>query len=256
MKAILVFSLLVFGFVTNSLQSQIFYAKISGAYGLGTNTSLLSTSTGSGNTEGHYGSYGEGIMPTLGLGYLFNSNVGVELNGSYLIGKKFEHTHTTAGLTETHKEWGEGILLSPSLLIQTHFTSVIPYARFGAMLGFVKVKEETTESGTGARTGTYKVEHSGKIAAGFNGAFGLRFRAGNRLYIFTEIFANSITYAPEKRENTETYSGGTLDPTVTYKEEYASSTANTSLTPRFPFSSFGLNVGLSLTLGSVKKTKK
>lgn len=252
MKAILVFSLLVFGFVTHSLQSQIFYAKIGGGYGIGTNTSLISTTTGSGTTEGHYGSFGEGIMPSIGLGYLFNSNVGVEVNGSYLIGKKFEHSHTTGSITETHKEWGEGILISPALVIQTHFTHVIPYARFGATLGFVKVKEETTESG---KTGTDKIQHTGKIAAGFNGAFGLRFRAGNRLYIFTEVFTNSVTYAPGQRENTETYSGESVDPTITYEESFNSSAANTALTPRYPFSSFGLNVGVSFILGSIKKSK-
>jgi outer membrane protein W len=241
--------------LTHQSNSQIFYVKAGVGYGFGTATQLLSSTVDSGNTEGHYGSYGEGILPALGFGYMFNSNVAVELDGTYLIGKKFEHTHSEGTVTETHNQWGEGILLSPALVIQAPLKSVTPYARFGGVLGFVKVKEEETESGTGARTGTDIHEETGKIASGFNGAFGMKFKAGKSLNIFAEVFAQSMTYAPEKRENTETFSGGTLDPTITYEEEFSNNTANTRLTPRHPFSNFGLNVGVIFTFGKAKVKK-
>lgn len=61
-----------------------------------------------------------------------------------------------------------------------------------------------------------------------------------------------MNYAPSQKENTETYSElGALDPTVTYNETGTLSTTSEP-TPRYSFSSFGLNVGLNLTLGKVK----
>ena len=241
--------------LSNSANAQLFYVKIGGGYGFGTNTSLLSVTSDTNTISGHYGSYGEGILPNLGLGYLFNSNVAVELDGTYLIGKKHEHSHTSGGITETHKQWGEGIILSPCLVIQAPLKGMTPYARFGGTIGFVKVKEEETETGTGARTGTDIHEETGSIASGFNGAFGMKFKAGKMLHIYAEVFTQSLTYAPEKRENTETFSGGTVDPTITYEEEFTASTSNTALTPRHPFSNFGINVGVVLTFGKAK-TKK
>jgi outer membrane protein W len=241
-------------FASNS-QAQNFFVKLGGGYALSLASQNISTTSEGTNIEGHYGSYGEGILPALTLGYTFNKNIGIEVAGTYLIGKKFEHTHTTAGLTETHKEWGEGILISPSVFVQAPMKNVTPYARFGGVVGMVKVKEETTESGTGARTGTDKVQHSGKMGLGMNGALGIKFKAGKMLDIFAELFGTAMNYGPEKRENTETYSGGTLDPTITYEESYSTTSTNTSLTPRFPFSNFGLNVGVILTFGKQPKTK-
>jgi outer membrane protein W len=241
--------------LSNSANAQLFYVKIGGGYGFGTNTGLLSSHVDTNTVTGHYGSYGEGILPALGFGYMFNSNVAVELDGTYLIGSKHEHTNTVGSITETHTQWGEGFILSPSLVIQAPLKGVTPYARFGGTLGFVKVKEEETQSGTGAETGTDIHEETGNIASGFNGAFGMKFKAGKSLGIFVEVFTQSMTYAPEKRENTETFSGETLDPTITYEEEFSQNTSNTALTPRHPFSNFGLNLGIIFTFGKAKVKK-
>jgi len=202
--------------------------------------------------EGQYGSYGEGIYPSFGFGYLFNNNIGIEVNGSYLIGKKFNHEHTENGLTETHDKWGEGILISPSIIIQAPMKNITPYARFGGVVGLVKVKEKETESGTGARTGSNKNEHSGNFGLGMNGALGIMFNAGKRIKIFAELHGQGINYGPEKRENTEAFSGETPDPTIIYEDEFAVNAANTVLRPRFPFSSFGLNVGITVNFGKTK----
>ena len=244
-----------FVFTSGNSHAQNFFVKLGGGYALGSTTSLLMASFDTNNVEGHYGSYGEGILPALSLGYTFNKNIGIEVGGTYLIGKKFEHTHTMGSVTETHKMWGEGILISPSVFVQAPMKNITPYARFGGVIGMVKVKEEETESGTGARTGTNKFESSGKMGLGMNGALGLKFKAGKMLDIYAELYGQSMNYGPEKRENKETYSGSTLAPTVNYEESYNPNTANTSLTPRLPFSNFGLNVGVVLTFGKQPKTK-
>jgi len=210
----------------------------------------------SSNVEGQYGSFGEGIQPALGFGYLFNNNVGIELNGSYLIGRKFSHEHTEGTITEAHDKWGEGILISPSMIIQVPMKSVTPYARFGGTLGIVKVKEKETESGTGAHTGENLTEHSGRFATGLNGALGVKFKAGKKIDIYGELFASGMNYGPEKRENTQAFDGETIASTVTYEEDFPTNSANTELRPYFPFSNFGLNIGVTLNFGKTVKTTK
>lgn len=257
MKKLIALLAVVFlaGFSSQDSNAQNFIVKIGGGYALSSTTSLLTATLDSNNVEGHYGSYGEGILPSISLGYMFNRNIGLEVAGTYLIGKKFEHSHTTGGITETHKQWGEGIMISPSIIVQAPMKKITPYARFGGVIGMVKVKEEETQTGTGAPTGTDKHEESGKMGLGMNGALGLKFKAGKMLDIFAELYGQSMNYGPEKRTNTETYTGGTVDPTITFAEEYSQTAANTSLTPRHPFSNFGLNVGVVLTFGKVAKTK-
>lgn len=257
MKKLIALLAVVFiaGFSSQDSNAQNFIVKIGGGYALSSTTSLISTDADTNTVTGTYGSYGEGILPSLTLGYMFNKNIGLEVAGTYLLGKKFEHEHTTAGITETHKQWGEGIIISPSITVQAPMKSMTPYARFGGVIGLVKVKSEETQSGTGALTGTNKTEESGKMGLGMNGALGLKFKAGKMLDIYAELYGQSMNYGPEKRENTETFTGGTLATTVNYEEEYSTSTANTSLTPRRPFSNFGLNVGVVLTFGKVAKTK-
>src|SRR4030095_6851864 len=238
-------------------QAQGFYVKISGGFGTGASTDLLTpnVSQDSSMILGQYGSYGEGFVPALGFGYFFNNYVGLEITGTYLIGKKFEHVHTEDDVTETHKKWGDGLLISPSLMVKAPMKSITPYVRFGGVLGLVKVKEEETESGTGAKTGSNKTEHNGSTALGFNGALGIMFKAGKTINIFAEIFGMGMAYGPEKRENTETFAGETPDETITYEEEFPINSALTELRPHFPFSNFGLSVGITLNFGKTKKTK-
>ncbi|HEY3251942.1 MAG TPA: hypothetical protein VGK25_12595 [Ignavibacteria bacterium] len=254
MKKIII---LLYIFVCSTyIYPQGFYAKLGAGYALGTNTALINIEFDTNTVHGDYGSFGEGFTPKLSLGYMFCNTIGFEVGGTYLIGKKFEHEHVSGGLTETHKMWGEGILISPSIVITAPMKSVTPYVRFGGVLGLVKLKEEETESGTGARTGTNKIEHTGNIGLGISGALGVMFKAGKMLNIFAEIHGQGMNYAPGQRENTETFSGETPDPVITYEEEFPTNTSNTSLTPRIPFSNYGINVGVNLNFGKSGKTKK
>jgi len=242
--------------ISTALFSQTFYVKVGAGYAVGTSTGLLMPSTSATTTEGHYGSFGEGILPSLTAGYMFNNNIGIEVSGAYLIGKKFEHEHAEEFVTETHKMWGEGIYVNPSIVLQAPMKSHTYYIRFGGSLGMLKMKEEETETGDSARTGINKMESTGNIGFGINGAFGVQFKAGKMMNIFVEIFGTGMNYGPKQKENTETFSGGTLDPKLNYEESFPTSTANTELTPRLPFSNYGLALGITLNFGKPVKTKK
>jgi hypothetical protein len=245
---ILVFAILV-SLISSTVYSQNAYIKLGGGYGLSLASQIVSlTTTTSGTTTTYdtkYGSYGEGINFGLGFGYNINSNLALELAGSYILGKKFETNYTAA----TEKDYANTICIMPSVVVKAPLKDVTPYTRFGMILGIPTKFEELTATGF---TGTRKYKETGGLAMGIQGAVGMNFKASKNVGIFAEIFGIGMNYAPSQKENTETYTElGLLDPTVTYNESGTYSTTSQP-TPRYSFSSFGLNVGINLILGHVK----
>lgn len=236
--------LLVLGFISSSYSQ--FYVKVGVGYGLGIATSDSYVE----GSDVKYISYGEGIYPRLGFGYVLNKNMAVELNGSYLIGKKFEDTDTlSGGATITQNFWGQGIFISPALVVMAPVKNLTAYARFGGVIGIPTVKVEVTSTLVG---GTYKAEETGNLASGVTGAFGVMFKAGNKINIFAELYGTAMNYRPEKLENTETFSGSTIDPMITYVESLPVGT-NQAIAPSRPFSNYGLNIGINYVFGKTPK---
>ena len=245
---IVIFSLLLELCFISSANAQ-FYVKLGGGYGL----SLANGLSYKDGSDVKYASLGEGIYPSLGFGYMFNKNMAIELNGSYLIGRKFEATDTQGGLILVEKAWGEGKFISPALVVMAPMKNMTPYARFGGVIGIPKVKDEITISGSWeAPTGTLKLEESGKMALGVTGALGLMYKAGSKINIFAELYGTGMNYRPDTRKNTETFSGFNLEPTITYVETTPPGT-NQEIAPSRPFSSWGLNVGFSYMFGKAPK---
>ena len=245
---------IVFVFTGTSLFSQNAYIKLGGGYGLSLASQEvynITTSSGEGTSESHkYGSFGEGINFQGGFGYNINPNFALELAGSYTMGKKFdEYTYKAGSVNYAEKYYANTISIMPSVVVKAPMKDITPYTRFGMIVGIPTKKEEITATGTGAPTGTKVLKESGGVALGIQGAVGVNFKAGKNLGIFAEVFGIGMNYAPSQRENTETFTGQTVDPTVTYSESFTSGTANTEATPRYSFSSFGLNVGITYTFG-------
>ncbi len=182
-------------------------------------------------------SFGLGIQPTLGLGYMLTKNIALELNGSYLIGTALEPTMTGG----TIKMQGSGIFFAPALRVSAPLKSVTPYTRMGLLIGMPQLKEEYTATGV---TGTDKYTTRGGVALGLDAALGMDIKAGKKLSIFVELFGQALNWMPNERENTETYSGGTLAPLVTYTDKNA---------PYYAFGNFGGKVGISYLFGIAPK---
>jgi hypothetical protein len=254
-KLLIITLLVLFSLIGSTAFSQSVYLKLGGGYGLSLASELIddktTTTTTSTSHEGLYGSFGEGINFGLGFGYNINSSIALELAGGYIMGKKFEYTHGTT-LVENYKEYANTIAIMPSVIVKAPLKNMTPYTRFGMILGIPTKFAEITQTGTGALTGTDKWKETGGMALGIQGAVGINFKAGKHLGIFTEIYGIGMNYAPGQAENTETYSGGTLSPTITYEETWSwagTGTLTTKTKPRYSFSSFGLNVGLTYTFG-------
>jgi hypothetical protein len=128
--------------------------------------------------------------------------------------------------------------------------NITPYLRLGMVIGIPTKFLEMTESGTGAKTGTFKSKEYGNLAIGFQGAGGVNFNASKKVGFFAEIFAVGMNYGPGTWENTENFTGVALQKTVTYSESGTYIPGGTSdPTQRYPFSSLGMNVGLTYTFG-------
>jgi hypothetical protein len=237
-------------FLGSTVYSQNVYVKLGGGYGLSLASQFMHDAGVSPARDLKYGSFGEGINFGLGFGYNVNSNLAFELAGSYILGKKFENTVTSSGISTTDKDYANTICIMPSVVVKAPMKDVTPYTRFGMIIGIPTKFNEETQTGTGALTGTDKFKETGGLAMGIQGALGINFKAGKNLGIFAEVFGIGMNYAPSTLENTETYTGGTLIPKLTYEESWTPALGDYKLAkPRYSFSSFGMNVGLTYTFG-------
>ena len=230
--------------------SQSVYVKLGSGYGLGLATDMITGTGNNSNWEMKYGTYGEGINFHTGFGYNITPNIAVELDGSYTIGRKFEGSYTGMTPSINYKSYANTISILPSVIIRTCMKVIKPYARIGMVISIPTRYDEETQTGTGALTGTYINKESGNLALGFQGAGGVNFKIAKQLEIFAEIFGIGMSYGPAKRENTQNYTGLPLEQTITYSESGTNVPGNyTYATPRYSFSSFGMNVGLTYTFG-------
>lgn len=239
-----IFVLFVISF--SNAYSQSLYVKLGGGYGLGLATQQIYNAGSSSVWDNKYGSFGEGINFQAGFGYNITPNLALELAGSFTLGKKFEHTSSSGGTS--YKEYANSIFIMPSAIIKAPLKDITPYARFGMVLGIPTKYYESAPVGSVTLGGPIKYKESGGLALGIQGACGVDFKATNKLGIFAEIFGIGVSYGPSTLENTENYAG--IQPTVTYSESgNFTAGSNTAPTPRYSFSSFGMNVGLTYTFG-------
>lgn len=245
MKRLALGVLVLFVISFSNAYSQSVYVKLGGGYGLGLATQHLYNTSSSSAWDNKYGSFGEGINFQAGFGYNITPNIALELAGSYTLGNKFEHTSSTG--STSYKEYANSIFIMPSAIIKAPMKDITPYARFGMVLGIPTKYYESAPVGSITLGGPIKYKEYGGLALGIQGACGVDFKAANKLGIFAEIFGIGMNYGPSTLENTENYAG--ILPTVTYSESGNFTNSNTAPTPRYSFSSFGMNVGLTYTFG-------
>lgn len=262
--------------ISATAHAQLF-VTVGAGYGMGANKQLMfieSTSNPSSSTDKVvFASFGGGIAPALGIGYMVNDNFGIEGNFSYLLGSKIGATsdeNPTSGWTinTVEEAYARSIRIGIGTRIGFGEDAIRPYMRGGLMLGvgnkFTYTFEETETMSSVTTETKYTEEYDGGTAIGYYGGIGMTYNMSDMMGIFFELTYVGQSWAPMHSAYTEyTVDGAdvlgnmTTDQKETnYVEEitYDSNPPSTSDPSEsykwsYPMSSFGLNVGIKITLG-------
>lgn len=249
--------ILVLSFPITTVNAQGLYLNVGLGYNLAAGKQLIGTNTTSSSIEGVYGSYGKGISPDLGVGFMFSEHVGAELGFSYLLGGKYETTDNDGSTTSTTEAKAKMLRIIPAIRVTTGET-VKPYARFGIVIGMmpkadVEETGSTTVSGFGSTSFTNTDKYTGGSSIGFLGAAGVDFKLSDMLAIYAELNSITQSWAPNKRESTMVSSAGGVSvsesSTTNFEDNVPDNSTGIGLKYFEPFSSFGIHAGVKLMFG-------
>lgn len=261
-----------------------FYINVGGGYNLGianqtllniANQTLLINYESTDNIqkiENVKTSLGKGLNFGLNLGYMFNGNIGIDLQCSYLLGdettseSKDNYTFLNINFYDYEKISikSQMFRVNPSIIIASGFDKLDPYAKFGVILGFGSITlnylYEEYENNQLQDKEVVKWKMDGGMAFGLSSALGLMYHISDLISVYGELDLVSMSYAPTKGVMTEyTVNGADKLPDlttdakeiefldeITYDYDNPPSTAEPSkeLKFYFPYSSIGLNIGV------------
>ena len=204
---------------------------------------------------------------------MFNKHIGAELGLSYLLGGTTEGKSNFG--SELHRSNNKYSMSSnmlrfiPSLVIAAGTDKVNPYAKFGVVIGAgsITINSEENYTNIDYTTGNettdireQKRKMNGGVAIGINGAVGALFELSDKISIYGELNAINMSYAPTKGEVIEsTFNGVDELPDMTtsqkeikyldkvtydYNSQPPDSEPSQLLKQKYPFGSFGINVGV------------
>ncbi|MGB4230138.1 MAG: outer membrane beta-barrel protein [Bacteroidales bacterium] len=261
-----------------------FYINVGGGYNLGianqtllniANQTLLINYESTDNIqkiENVKTSLGKGLNFGLNIGYMFNGNIGIDLQCSYLLGDETtgEYKYNYTYFNNNYYDFGKISLKSqmfrvnPSIIIASGFDKLDPYAKFGVILGFGSITlnylYEEYENNQLQDKEVVKWKMDGGMAFGISSALGLMYHISDLISVYGELDLVSMSYAPTNGVMTEyTVNGADKLPDlttdakeiefldeITYDYDNPPSTAEPSkeLKFYFPYSSIGLNIGV------------
>lgn len=213
-----------------------------------------------------YGTFGQGIPLTLDARYMFNENIGIQLDLTYLIGVNkmidYEKRDITTPIGTFNSETKgkvstQQFRLSPQLVIKAKGV----YARAGLALPlFGSTKYHYTNENTLPISGSnpanntdITLKYTGKFSVGFIGAVGYQFDLSDKIGLFGEVEYLGLSIKRKQMEYTEYTADGvdqlqfmTTDQKIT---KYDDKIDNTSTTPnqlgvKGLYSSLGIQIGV------------
>jgi len=245
-KLLVVALLLLVGF-TASTNAQ-FYVKVGAGYGIlplgaGPYDETPTDTTNDPTAKG----LGQGIYPNLGLGYMVNKYIGIELNGYYTLGTKIDPYGAAFDASGTRTAQLSGIFFAPGIVVNAPLKSVTPFARVGLLLGIPQVKHEWTDV-VASTNYAAKYTDKGGLGIGMEAGLGIGIKASKKLNVFIELFGNTINFRPTDQDITETNYPGSVVETRTY----ATGTGPFSA-PTYALGTFGAKVGVQILFGTMPK---
>ncbi len=241
-----------------SAQAQ-FYAKIGVGVNMPAANTIVARKVTTTDEEVVKGSYGKGISPVLGIGYMFNPHVGVELGASYLLGSKYESVTTTQSTTTTTDMKANGITVLPAVVLKTgdNDSKIRLYSRAGLMVNLGPKFTQNMKSVTGTSVSERTTEYKSNLSLGYTGALGVSFRLNKMIGIWVEAVGNSTSSWQKSGEITASSANGVDNlgsiPAATKSWNFTDKKSNSStdvLAYSEPMSSIGLAIGATFTFGN------
>ncbi|MGB1204579.1 MAG: outer membrane beta-barrel protein [Chitinophagales bacterium] len=215
----------------SSASAQGLYVKPSVGFGMAATSEIVGqeiTNFGEENqvTANNYNTFGGGLNGRLGIGYMFNKHVGLELGFMYVLGSTVTTDNISVGDSYDDSEAkAKRYSALPSLVVDAGLEKISPYARFGLTIPLGGGTDGLRESNDPAlvssvipllypEAASFKAVSlaNGQFGIGFNSAFGVNYNISDKMAIFGEIFYEALrikrgTY--EVSEATLTLTDGT-----------------------------------------------
>ena len=211
---------------------------------------------------------------TIGGGYLFTDNIGVDLGLFVGSSKEFSYndmnvTINGVGYNVTVTNQARSVLsVNPSMVLQTGTPELKVYTRVGVALPLLTTITQhqifTNLPGAGAvSTQDYTWEQKNKFGLGVTAAAGVRFETSERVHVFAELNAISLSVYAKEAQLTDVQvngQGGYLsqipveEQKVYYSKNFSAASTDYYRQPTFAsaFSSLYLQVGIQYLLGGSK----
>jgi|SRR5690606_25766965 len=224
-------------------------------------------------------SYGKGIIPTVGIGFMFTEFIGFELAGSYLIGGKTEANVSIPYGSEDLEvskisSKASSINLLPAIVLKAPVNGQIGiYSRTGLTIpiaGKITTTASTTYTAPGVSTVVNQTrEVKGNMTVGIAGGLGVSIKLNNRLSFWAEANGQMLNVWSKTAEVTQYEVDGSdllpsfsvADKEVNYVKELTQSSNNEynpsginenepyeEMTQQVSFHNLGIGVGIAFHL--------
>lgn len=269
---------LFFLFQINLSQSQNLYVTASSGYNFSFGTSNFDNYNYNklvgvfypGTKERFEYSLGKGVNFNIGIGYRIKQNIGLELEGSYLMGlRNIGETDYFVSDVLKKEIWGRFYRISPVIYVLQPIKKLSLKLSIGALVGFGKMylNQSVTYNG-GIPSFEYENEFSGGTYLGFKAGIGVLYPINNHLSLSMDLNWVNAYFSPMRGRVKKFISGGNdytddlyvWDREVRFSNKidkmfYTQDDPAHMLRKNFAASSIGLQVGIQWNLWTKIKSK-
>jgi hypothetical protein len=198
------------------------------------------------------GSYGEGVYAGIGVGYMFNEYVGIELGIGNLFGSDQDYVITSGADAFTTTNSFKVLGITPSIVLNAPLGDKLSLSsRFGAFVG-VSPELEQTWGYSGFSQAEILTENAteGTVGIGFQTALGLEYALSDVLALSFDLTYTGLNFEPENGSITKFTVDG-VDQLDDLNSDFRNYTYGefegpTNQLPSFKVSASSLGFGLGL----------
>lgn len=217
-------------------------------------------------------SFSSGAQGYIGAGYMFSEHIGAQLDANFGL-RNTKYTFSAGNVSvggvpsnvNVVQQAKSLAILMPSVVLQTGRGAATFYARTGIALPlFTKITQDqiiTNLPGSGAvTTDDFTLQLTNSFALGFTGAAGVKYKISDNISIWGELSFLSMSLYLKEADLTGASENGQNVPlsqitggsqVVRYsKNALVDSTGANQPTYSLPFSNFGVNIGINISLSN------